>query len=134
MTAGYSTSPLARKLGIKEGDRVWLIDQPAYYLSLFADLPEVEQVENQFSEVNFIHLFCSQQQQLIIIFPTAKEALAKDGIFWISWPKKSSSIPSDLSRDWIRDFVLKRGLVDVKICAVDMDWSGLKFVYRLQDR
>ncbi len=134
MPAGYSGTPLAKKLGLKEGHRVWLINEPDYYLNLFSDLPEIKILKSRPKNVNFIHLFCSVQNELIKDYPDAKSAMLKDGMLWVSWPKKSSNIPSDLTRDWIRDYILERGLVDVKVCAVDENWSGLKFVYRLQDR
>jgi len=134
MPAGYSGTPLTKKLGLKEGHRAWLINEPDHYLNLFSDLPEIKILKSNPKKVNFVHLFCSMQKELIKDYPKAKSALLKDGMLWVSWPKKSANIPSDLTRDWIRDYILERGLVDVKVCAVDENWSGLKFVYRLQDR
>ena len=134
MPSGYSGTPLAKKLGLKEGHRAWLINEPDHYLNLFSDLPEIKILTSHSKKENFIHLFCSMQNELIKDYPKAKSAMLKDGMLWVSWPKQSSNIPSDLTRDWIRDYILERGLVDVKVCAVDENWSGLKFVYRLQDR
>lgn len=132
--AGYSGTPLAKKLGLKENFRVWLINQPHHYFSLFADLPHFQLLKRKSKQVDFIHLFCTHQKELVKLYPAAKSALAIDGMLWVSWPKKTSALPSDLNRDWIRDYILPRGLVDVKVCAVDEDWSGLKFVYRTKDR
>ena len=134
-TAGYSGTPLARKLGIKAGYTVRFINQPEHYLELFSDLPEIDQVSDAPSEsINFIHMFCREMQELERWYPEAKDQLVKDGLLWISWPKGSSKIPTDLNRDIIRNYVLNHGLVDVKVAAVDEDWSGLKFVYRTKDR
>lgn len=85
-------------------------------------------------EETFIHYFAHSRELLQHDFPTLKKALVKDGMLWISWPKKTSKIASDLDENIIREIGLNNGLVDVKVCAVDDDWSGLKFVYRLKDR
>ena len=136
MPAGYSGTPLAKKLGIKPGYTLLLYGAPDNYLELCSPLPEgveiVEQIEAESTE--FIHLFCTTLEELQQVFPSYKEALTKTGLLWISWPKGKSSIPTDLKRDPIRAYVLEQGLVDVKVAAVDEDWSGLKFVYRVKDR
>lgn len=134
--AGYSTTPLAKKLGLKTGFRAAFVRIPAHYFELFADLPEeLEKVGMEGNEVlDFIHIFCTSMAEVMADAPLAMQALKKNGILWISWPKGKSKIPTDLKRDWIREHLLEIGLVDVKVAAVDENWSGLKFVYRLKDR
>ena len=137
MPSGYSGTPLARKLGIKEGFSVLLYQPPEHYWDLFLDLPEnLELLEEIPSEgiVDFIHLFCTSWEELTSLSRNYMNALKKDGLLWVSWPKGKSSIPTDLKRDPIREHLLDIGLVDVKVAAVDEDWSGLKFVYRKKDR
>jgi hypothetical protein len=135
-TSGYSRTPLARKLGIKENYSILLVKEPAHYLKLFAELPEGLNFKKRISraEVDFIHIFCSSMSQLVKSIEKYKPILKKDGMLWVSWPKGSSSIPTDINRDIIREYVLSQGLVDVKVCSIDQDWSALKFVYRLKDR
>lgn len=134
--AGYSQTPLARKLGIKAGFKIILHNPPSHYFQLFADFPEnVEELaERTPQSADFIHVFVSQDKELKEIATEYKAALKKTGMLWVSWPKGSSKIPTDLKRDPIREYLLGIGLVDVKVAAVDQDWSGLKFVYRLKDR
>ncbi|MCB9080752.1 MAG: DUF3052 domain-containing protein [Lewinellaceae bacterium] len=136
MQAGYSGTPLARKLGIKPGFHLWLYHPPSDYFHLFSDLPEdLVVIENpQPATLDFIHAFCRTQKELFGLANNFKEALKKTGMLWVSWPKGSSSIPTDLKRDMIRESLLALGLVDVKVAAINDDWSGLKFVYRLKDR
>lgn len=134
-TAGYSGTPLGKKLGIKDEYVVLLVNEPSYYLKLFVDLPEVQFVKSPATtSVDFIHLFSTSKEDFEKESKVLKPLLKKEGMLWVSWPKGSSKIETDLSRDYIREYVLAIGLVDVKVCAVDEDWSGLKFVYRLKDR
>ena len=135
-SSGYSQTPLAKKLGIKEGYIIHLVKQPEYYFQLFTDLPEALTIADdpEPETVDFIHLFVKQFDALTIAIPKLKPLLKKTGLLWISWPKGSSSIPTDVKRDPLRKLVLNYGLVDTKVCAVDQDWSGLKFVYRTKDR
>ena len=136
MSTDYSGTPLVKKLGIKEGYKLLIYNQPEHYFMLFADLPEglelLEEPGN--TEVDFIHLFCTELSELKGIFKSYKKVLKKNGSLWISWPKGKSSIPTDLKRDPIRNYVLEQGLVDCKVAAVDDDWTGLKFMYRVKDR
>ena len=136
MSEGYSGTPLAKKLGIKEGFKIMLYNQPEHYFELFSDLPnELDTLKDITVEsADFIHLFCTTFDELKRIIVQYKPALKKTGLLWISWPKGSASIQTDLKRDIIREYLLEIGLVDVKVAAVDKDWSGLKFVYRLKDR
>ncbi len=135
-TAGYSGASLARKLGIKSGFQILLINQPIHYFKLFADFPEdVTIIESPTKEtLDFIHIFCTTQVKFESKIPNLKALLKKNGMLWVSWPKGSSKIPTDLKRDFIREYILAIGLVDVKDAAIDQNWSGLKFVYRLVDR
>ncbi|MFK7813751.1 MAG: DUF3052 domain-containing protein [Maribacter sp.] len=134
-TTGYSGTPLAKKLGIKEGHSVLLVNEPSHYILLFEDMPEVNYISNISKEsVDFIHLFAKNKTLFEKQSLEVKTALKMTGMLWVSWPKGSSKIETDLNRDYIREFLLKNGLVDVKVCAVDKDWSGLKFMYRIIDR
>jgi hypothetical protein len=133
--AGYSKTPLLKQLGIKAGTRVLLLNAPAGYLALLGPLPAgVTLLAAPESALDFIQLFSRESAELADWFPRLKAALASAGVLWISWPKRAARIPTDLSENLIRDMGLRQGLVDVKVCAVDESWSGLKFVYRLQDR
>lgn len=137
MTAGYSGTPLGKKLGIKEGFIIKIYDAPDHYFELFDDLPSdliYEKNEPKPGSLDFIHIFTKEQNDLSTLVPKAKEALKKQGILWVSWPKGASKIPTDVNREIIREMLLNIGLVDVKVAAIDETWSGLKFVYRLKDR
>ncbi len=136
MPAGYSGTPLAKKLGIKEEYIALAHNEPKHYRELFSDLP----VNFKFSrntlhnEVDFIHLFCTTIEELKKSVKRYKPLLKKTGMLWVSWPKGASKIETDLKREPVREHILNTGLVDVKVAAIDDDWSGLKFVYRLKDR
>ncbi len=134
-TIGYSGTPLAKKLGIKEGFNIHLVNIPDYYFKLFSDFPDVNVVDDPEKEsLDFIHLFSTTTREFEEQSLRLKPLLKKNGMLWASWPKGSSKLETDLSRDPIRNFLLRNGLVDVKVCAVDKDWSGLKFMYRIKDR
>jgi hypothetical protein len=136
MPAGYSGTPLVKKLGIKSGFKILLVHPPDHYFDLLEELP----VDLTFTEnpgegpFDFIHLFATEVDQLHKEIPALRSNLNKKGMLWISWPKGGSSIQTDLNGNVVRAEGLRSGLVDVKVCAVDEDWSGLKFVYRLSDR
>jgi hypothetical protein len=133
--AGYSSTPLAKKLGIKPGFKVRLINAPDYYFDLFTDLPNaVEVVNNKKIKKNFIHLFVRNFSELEKDIYTIKNEIEQDGIIWISWYKKSAKIPTDVTEDKIREAALANGLVDIKVCAVDDIWSGLKLVIPVSQR
>lgn len=136
MPSGYSGTPLAKKLGIKTGHCYLLCNTPKHYFDLFDDFPiETKQLKTNDPETaDFIHIFCTTEKELFNYVHKHKPALKKTGMMWISWPKGSSKINTELKREPIRDFLLSTGLVDVKVAAIDSDWSGLKFVYRLKDR
>lgn len=135
-TAGYSKTPLAKKLGIKEGYVMMVVNEPEHYMSLFSDFPKgtVQKKKLDSESFDFIHIFVQNQAELERIVQMVKPAMKKNGILWVSWPKGSSKIETELKREPIREHLLKTGLVDIKVCAVDEDWSGLKFMYRKEDR
>ena len=134
-TAGYSQTPLAKKLGIKQGYRIKLVNAPAYYSELFTDMPDQVIIDNDGKQKkNFIHFFTKGLDELANSLPQLKKEIVPDGIIWVSWPKKSSAVQTDVSENIIRDIGLKNGLVDIKVCAVDETWSALKFVIPVKDR
>ena len=134
--AGYSETPLAKKLGIKEGFRVGIVNSPKGFKKELGSLPEKVKISvgDLLKPLDLIIFFTDSQRTLKIEFPTLAEKLSVNGMLWIAWPKKSSGVSTDLSFDTVQQSGLKIGLVDVKICAVNDIWSGLKFVYRLKDR
>ncbi|HRJ31255.1 MAG TPA: DUF3052 domain-containing protein [Cyclobacteriaceae bacterium] len=133
--AGYSGTPLLKKLGIKAGYQVYVLNPPPDYFDLISPLPDdVHVMEMLKGESDMIHLFTSSRSDFEKAFLRAKKHLKKTGMIWVSWPKKSAKIPTDLDENVVREFGLKHGLVDVKVCAVNEIWSGLKFVFRVADR
>ncbi len=136
MTAGYSKTPLIKKLGIKSKFSVLLVNEPDHYKELLGELPEgAELVDPEMNKaVDFIHFFAENEAVLKRYFPRLKEQFDKEGMMWVSWIKKSSKRKTDIAKRDVRRLGLKLGLVDIKICSVDADWSALKFVYRKKDR
>jgi len=135
MAEGYSETPLARKLGIKAGFRMCVIDPPEHYWDLLGDLPaNVSLHESGEGSLDLIHLFVKDKTLLEKYIGTLRQCILPTGMIWVSWPKKSSRVATNLSEDIIRDLALKGALVDTKVCAVDETWSGLKLVIRLRDR
>lgn len=135
MATGYSGTPLVEKLGLRPGDKALFVDAPEHYVDLLGGLPDrVRLLSRAGKGMDFIHFFVRRRSRLDRRLPGLVRALGSDGMVWLSWPKKSSSLESELAEGDIRTAGLEAGLVDVKICAVDEDWSGLKFVYRLEDR
>jgi hypothetical protein len=131
MATAYSSTPLLKKLGLKDGMNVKFINSPKGYAAQFSK--EVETTSND-APFDFIQLFTNKLEEYKSELPYLKKQLKKDGIFWISWYKKASGKKTELTEDMIRNYALEAGLVDVKVCSVDEDWSGLKLVYRLKDR
>ena len=133
--AGYSGTPLAKKLGIKEGSRVALVNAPKDFQSELGELPDnVQFIKRPTKSLDIILLFVLSERALARDFARFAARLTANGMLWIAWPKKSSGVTTDLSEQRVRQIGLDARLVDVKICAIDDVWSGLKFVYRLKDR
>jgi hypothetical protein len=133
--AGYSKRTLSQKLGIKPGTRVVVLGAPPGYPSLLGALPDGTTLHSKLpAESGFIHRFVRSESELAADFPRVARALADNGTLWISWPKKASGLATDLDENVIRRIGLTHGLVDVKVCAVDEVWSGLKFVRRVENR
>lgn len=133
--AGYSGTPLARKLGIAEGARVFVWDGPSEYRDLLAPLPDrVRFARGLDSDVDLVHVFVTARARLERALRTLRQTLRPDGIVWVSWPKKASGVRTDVTEDVIRAAALPMGWVDVKVCAVDDTWSGLKLVVRRSER
>ncbi len=135
LSAGYSGTPLAGKLGIKEGCKIFLWEAPDYYLNLVAPLPDGVKLVSQISaDTDLIHIFSAQRKQLSKALVSSLKKMKQDGVIWVSWPKKSSKVPADITEDTIREVALPIGLVDIKVCAIDEVWSGLKLVIRKENR
>ncbi|MEY2551013.1 MAG: hypothetical protein QOG12_1157 [Verrucomicrobiota bacterium] len=133
--AGYSKTPLAQKLGIKPGMKVAVSGAPAGYRKLLAPLPEkVSFTEKASAGSGFVHLFVSERRILEKELRRLRALLDDAGVLWISWPKKSSGVTTDITEDVIRDVCLPLGFVDIKVCAVDETWSGLKLMIRRENR
>jgi len=133
--AGYSATPLAKKLGIKEKFRVALVGAPAGFRSELEELPKgVSFVTSLESQLDLILFFAKTQSELTRNFSRLAAKLAPAGMLWIAWPKKASGVATDLADYHVRQIGLDAGLVDTKVCAVNEVWSGLKFVIRLKDR
>ena len=133
--AGYSGKPLAQKLGIAAGMKLFLMNAPQNYMELVGKLPEKAiLVKEKKSHVDFIHLFVKTLFELEKFLPQAIKHLEQNGMIWISWYKKSAGIPTDVTEDFIRATAFPLGLVDIKVCAVDDQWSGLKLVIRKENR
>lgn len=133
--AGYSSTPLPKKLGIKESSRIALINAPKDFARALGELPlNAEIVTRVTKPLDIVLLFVLNERALIRDFEKLAKKLAGNGMIWVAWPKKSSGVATDLSFDRVQRIGLDSGLVDVKICAIDDVWSGLKFVIRLKDR
>lgn len=139
--AGYSGTPLAQKLGLKDGFRALFIDLPASLADLttaraFAESTciTLDQLGHAQQGYDFIHLFTASRAVLEKLAQPLMGLMARDGMIWVSWPKKASKVPTDITEDTIREIVLPLGLVDVKVCAMDEIWSGLKLVIRKDAR
>jgi hypothetical protein len=132
--AGYSGTPLAKKLGIKDGFWICLVNAPKDFEHEL-DLPAgVRILSPQSKGLDLVLLFTKTQRELKKDFRRLAEKLRANGMLWVAWPKKASGVATDLSDNAVRQIGLDSGLVDVKVCAVNDVWSGLKFVYRLKDR
>jgi len=134
-TAGYSGSPLYKKLGIVEGTTVVAIDAPRQYAKLVAPLPTGARiVKREPKSPEFVHVFSTSSEKLRTHLERLRRVIVPDGVVWVSWPKKTAKVETDITEDRIRDVALPMGFVDVKVCAVDDTWSGLKLVIRKELR
>jgi DUF3052 family protein len=131
--SGYSGTPLARKLGIKEGHRVAFRGAPDGFSALVDPLPDGVEVRRR-GTLDVVVLFTRRRAELERRFEAAKRALDPAGGLWVAWPKRSSGVETDLTEDAVREIALAGGLVDNKVCAIDETWSGLRLVFRLRDR
>lgn len=133
--AGYSGTPLAKKLGIGPGAVVCVLEAPANYRELLAPLPGgVRLVTKVSAGATLVHAFAVNRAKLETTLRDCRGAIAADAAVWVSWPKKAAKVPTDITEDAIREVALPLGFVDVKVCAVDETWSGLKLVIRKELR
>lgn len=133
--AGYSGTPLPKKLGVKENQRIAMIGEPKGFQETLGELPRKATIVKELkSPLDLVLLFVDREQKLARQFPMLAKKLSSNGMIWVAWPKKSSGVATDLTFDRVQRIGLDCGLVDVKICAVDDIWSGLKFVIRVKDR
>lgn len=135
MTPGYSGTPLAKKLGFKDGLRVTTINAPAGYHGWLDGLPPSTSISSRLgSSPAAVHVFATKRSELARTLKSLRTKLEADGFIWVSWPKRTSGLPTDITEDTIRDVALPLGFVDVKVCAVTDTWSGLKLVIRRSER
>jgi hypothetical protein len=133
--SGYSGTPLAKKLGIRAGARLYTRAAPDNYRELLAPIPEnVQTVSRMSATTDIAHLFASRRKELDEALNAARRALREDAVIWVSWPKKSSGVASEITEDVVRELAFPLGLVDIKVCAVDDTWSGLKLMVRRSER
>lgn len=133
--SGYSGTPLVQKLGIKPGFRIFVVGAPVDYVAITGKLPEqVTIVPRLAGEIDMVHLFAANAAGLGEKLRRYRAAIKPDGMLWVSWPKKSSGVATDLNDVVVRNTALPLGLVDIKVCAVDATWSGLKFVIPKAER
>ena len=133
--AGYSGTPLVRKLGIAEGTVVTAIGAPKNYAALLASLPPGAKISGRLAKAPaFVHLFTRSRTELAERLADLRHRIPADGTVWVSWPKRTSGVATDITEDLIRAVALPLGFVDVKVCAVDETWSGLKLVIRKELR
>ncbi|HLQ27136.1 MAG TPA: DUF3052 family protein [Acidiferrobacterales bacterium] len=132
---GYSGTPLAKKLGIKDGSKIVLVNPPKNYLQLLAPVPDgVKLLPRVTNGTDLVHIFSTSKKELRSRLRVFLKKLKRDGMIWVSWPKKAAKVPTDITEDTIREVALPLGLVDIKVCAVDDTWSGLKLVIRKENR
>lgn len=132
---GYSNTPLYKKLGIKAGDKIYTLNAPSNYEALISPMPAGAKVLRRLSkEIDLVHIFVQQRHALTAALSKCLPRIKQHGAIWVSWPKKSAGVQSDVTEDTVRSVALPLGLVDIKVCAVDEVWSGLKLVIRKQLR
>jgi hypothetical protein len=135
MSVGYSGTPLARKLGYKPGFLVSLVDAPGNYEELIEPLPENVILKSKATaNSDLLHFFTNSRDELFRGLAEYRNAIKQDGAIWVSWYKKAAKLPTEVTEDTVREAAFPLGLVDVKVCAVDEKWSGLKLVIRKENR
>ena len=135
MPAGYSGTPLARKLGIKPGATVAVLDEPAGFRPLLDPLPEGVAFRTTLrGSADLVIAFFTARSRLRSRLPALARAIHPDAGLWVSWPKKTSTLETDLDGNLVRQLGLDAGIVDIKVCAIDDDWSGLRFAHRVENR
>ena len=139
MNAGYSSTPLAKKLGIKDGFLIVTVNEPFDYRELLGPLPNgaaITDAEGQDpkGQIDLVHLFTNSRDELFRELPKWMRWIRSNGVIWVSWYKRAAKLPTEITEDTVRDAALPLGLVDVKVCAVDERWSGLKLVIRRENR
>jgi Protein of unknown function (DUF3052) len=133
--AGYSGTPLPRKLGIREGARVALSRPPDGFEAVLGELPDGARLMRRVpASADVVLLFADRRADLERRLPAASAAIRPDGGLWVAWPKRASGVPTDITEDVVREIGVAAGLVDNKVCAIDETWSGLRLVVRLRDR
>ncbi len=133
--SGYSNTPLVKKLGIKEGFVIRLVNEPVHYFDLLAGIPaNVRLIKDKKKAKDLVHYFTKKLAELERDIISLRKEIFPDGAIWVSWPKKASKVETDITEDLIRDIALSNGLVDIKVCAVDEVWSALKLVVPVKDR
>ena len=134
LMAGYSGTPLAKKLGITDDMTVVLVGEPKAYRNLL-DLPKSVTFASSFNKsTDLVHHFTAKKSELAKALKSYRAKLKPDATVWVSWPKKASKVPTDITEDVVREVALPLGFVDVKVCAIDETWSGLKLVVRKELR
>ena len=135
MPAGYSGTPLPTKLGLKDTKRLVVLDEPGDYTALVGSLPPgLERQTAPTKSTTLVHVFVTRRQQLARHLEALRSKLSSEAAVWVSWPKKSSKVPTEVTEDTIREVALPLGFVDVKVCAVSEVWSGLKLTVRKELR
>ncbi len=134
-TTGYSGTPLAKKLGIKAGFLIAVINDPANYRDLIDPIPDgVRIVDEPVANADLVHLFTNSRDELFAKLAEFVRMIKQDGSIWVSWYKKAARLPTEITEDTVREAAFPLGLVDIKVCAVDEKWSGLKLVIRKENR
>jgi len=135
MTAGYSGTPLAKKLGIKSGSTILAVDAPENYAELLAPLPDDAVImPSPQPDTDVVLIFTNDRDGLFKNLSKYRDLIKQDGAIWVSWYKKAAKLPTEITEDTVREAAFPLGLVDVKVCAVDEKWSGLKLVIRRENR
>ncbi len=135
MTAGYSGTPLAKKLGIKEGFTVFSVNPPNHFSELLEPLPDAVIILNSpQKDIDIVHFYTNSRDELFRGLADQRNWIKQNGAIWVSWYKKAAKLPTEITEDTVREAAFPLGLVDVKVCAVDEKWSGLKLVIRKENR